>query len=49
MPEINELYAYLTDNDGQRFQVLKLDDAGEPVAWDESATYAAFHEANPTG
>lgn len=40
--EIDERFAYLTDAQGRKFQVLNEDGTD----WDEAATYAAYRAAN---
>lgn len=41
---INELFAYITCQCGTKVQVLKYDDAGDPIDWDQEATQALFDE-----
>lgn len=38
--EIDEKFAYITDESGRKYQVLLLDETGAPVDWDEAATAA---------
>ena len=40
---VDERYAYLTDAQGRKFQVLNQDGTD----WDEEATAAAYLAANP--
>ncbi|MCZ8345147.1 MAG: hypothetical protein O9346_01910 [Leptospiraceae bacterium] len=40
---INEQFAYLTNEDGEKFQVLKYDENGIPIDWDEQATAELFN------
>lgn len=42
MNEVIELFAYITCQCGTKVQVLKYDDAGNPIDWDQDATQAAF-------
>lgn len=38
MNEIDERFAHITHTDGRKFQVLKYDENGNPIDWDETAT-----------
>jgi hypothetical protein len=42
---IDERFGYITDAQGRRFQVLIFDEHGNPIEWDEAATYAAYNQA----
>lgn len=38
MEEIDERFSYITHSDGRKFQILKYDENGIPIDWDEEAT-----------
>jgi hypothetical protein len=42
MNEVIELFAYITCPCGFKAQVLKYDEDGNPVDWDQEATQALF-------
>lgn len=40
MNQVDERFAYITDAEGTKWQVLRRDpETGEPVDWDEAATH----------
>jgi hypothetical protein len=39
---VNELFAYITCGCGNKYQVLKYDEAGNPIDWDQEATQALY-------
>jgi hypothetical protein len=47
MSQVNECFAHITTDDGEKYQVLRHDAAGEPVDWDEEATDALVRAARP--
>lgn len=42
---IDEKFAYLTDENGNKSQVLVYDELGNPIDWDEAKTKEAFEES----
>ena len=42
---IDERFAYITLEDGRKFQVLLFDEEGNPIDWDEPATKALMEQA----
>jgi len=44
---INEQFAYITHQNGTKFQVLKFDDEENPIDWDEDATKEIYNNYIP--
>lgn len=36
--EVDERFAHITDAEGRKYQVLVIDELGNPVDWDEQLT-----------
>lgn len=42
---IDERFAFIKNANGDKFQVLKLDENGNPVDWDEQATAELYKDS----
>jgi len=42
---IDERFAFITDENGNKFQVLVYDELGNPIDWDETKTKEAYEES----
>jgi hypothetical protein len=42
---IDTRFAFIENENGDKFQVLKLDENGNPIDWDEQATAELYHNS----